>query len=132
MYNNCELIDLPSCFGKDGNLTYIEKLPFKIRRVYYLHSIPNNIKRGVHAHKALEQLIIAISGSFDITIDDGQKRSVIHMNNPAKALYVCPMIWREINNFSKNSVLMVLASTEYDEYDYIHNYDEFIALKQKR
>ncbi|HFC30684.1 MAG TPA: WxcM-like domain-containing protein, partial [Oceanospirillales bacterium] len=90
---------------------------------------PQHTQRGVHAHKKLEQLIIAVSGSFDITIDDGENRNTIRMDDPSKGLYICPMIWREIDNFSEDAVLMVLASTLYDSEDYIHDYDAFIKYK---
>jgi len=126
---NCKLVSIPSFRDSSGQLNVIESnnnIPFAIERIYYLHNVPKNTKRGVHAHKKLEQLIIAISGSFDITIDDGKNRKIIHMDNPEIGLYVCPKIWREIDNFSKGAVLMVLASTSYDENDYIHNYNEFI------
>jgi len=116
-----------------GNLSIVESnknIPFKLERIYYLHGIPSTVERGVHAHKKLQQLIIAISGSFDITLDDGKNKITYHMNDPKKGLYICPMIWREINNFSNNAVLMVLASTKYEEDDYIHNYDDFIQYKE--
>lgn len=133
MNKSCKLIDLSTFSGADGSLTFIENqqlIPFDIKRVYYLHGVPANTQRGVHAHKTLQQLIIAVSGSFDITIDDGESRTVFHMNNPQQGLYVCPMIWREIDNFSSDAVLMVLASTVYEPDDYIHEYHEFITYKK--
>ena len=129
----CGLLSLSTFSNNEGALTFIEAntdAPFSIKRIYYLHNLSRNVKRGVHAHKQLEQLIIAVSGSFDITIDDGNNIKQYHMNNPQEGLYVCPMIWREIINFSSDAVLMVLASTKYDPDDYIHDYDEFISLKK--
>ena len=131
--HKCKLLNLSTVSNVDGALTFIEAhsdIPFNIERIYYLHGIPKTVERGVHAHKKLKQLIIATSGSFDIKIDDGDNYKIYHMNNPEKGLYICPMIWREINNFSSDAVLMVLASTKYDPDDYIHNYEEFIEFKK--
>ena len=134
MFDKCKILDIPSFNNSEGCLSVVESpslIPFNIERIYYLHKVPKNTKRGVHAHKKLEQLIIAISGSFDITIDDGNNRQLIHMNTSTQGLYICPMIWREIDNFSSDAVLMVLASTKYDPDDYIHEYEEFLHYKNQ-
>ncbi len=128
--DQCKLIPLPKISNPKGNLTFIEgqqHVPFAIQRVYYLYDVPGGAERGGHAHKDLQQLIIAASGSFDITLDDGRKKHTWHMNRPYIGLYVPTMIWREITNFSSGSVLMVLASNRYDEADYYRNYTDFLA-----
>ncbi len=126
----CRIIDLPKISDPRGNLTFIEgsrHVPFDIRRVYYLYDVPGGAERGGHAHKGLHQLIIAMSGSFDILLDDGREKKRIHLSRSYYGLYVCPMIWREMDNFSSGSVCMVLASNLYDEEDYYRNYEDFIA-----
>ena len=129
MLSDCRTIDLPRINDPRGNLTFVEggrHIPFDIGRVYYLYDVPGGAERGGHAHKALHQLIIAMSGSFDIHLDDGHEKKTIHMNRSYYGLYVCPMIWREIDNFSSGAVCMVLASERYDELDYYREYAEFI------
>ena len=137
--NACRLVDLPVIHDPRGNLTFIEgpegkgHVPFEIKRVYYLYDVPGGSERGGHAHKALHQLIIAMSGSFDIMLDDGFNKKRIHLNRSYNGLYVCPMIWREMDNFSSNSVCMVLASNIYDESDYYRDYDSFVhAVNEKK
>jgi hypothetical protein len=134
--NDCKLISLPKITDPRGNLTFVEggnHIPFDIRRVYYLYDVPGGAERGGHAHKALRQLIISMSGSFDVILDDGKEKKRIHMNRSYYGLYVCPMIWRELDNFSSGSVCMVLASNTYEESDYYRDYDEFVsALAGKR
>ncbi len=129
--NHCELIDFPVIQDPRGNLTFIEgdnHIPFDIKRVYYLYDVPGGAERGGHGHKALHQLIIAVSGSFDINLDDGQgNKKVFHLNRANFGLYVCPMIWRDITNFSSGAVCLVMASAVYDESDYYRNYEDFIA-----
>lgn len=110
---DCSIINLPRINDPRGNLTFVESghhIPFNIRRVYYLYDVPGGSERGGHAHKALHQLIIAMSGSFDIHLGDGLEKKTVHMNRSYYGLYVCPMIWREIDNFSSGAVCMVLAS----------------------
>lgn len=127
--DNCNAFELPRVCDPRGNLTFVEggkQVPFDIRRVYYLYDVPGGAERGGHAHKALHQLIIAMSGSFDIHLDDGHAKKTIHLNRSYIGLYVCPMIWREIDNFSSGAVCMVLASDYYDEQDYYRDYDTFI------
>ncbi len=124
----CQMVDLPRINDPRGNLTFVESdrhIPFNIRRVYYLYDVPGGAERGGHAHKELHQLIIAMSGSFDIHIDDGFTKKTIHLNRSYNGLYVCPMIWREIDNFSSGAVCMVLASDYYDELDYYRDYAQF-------
>jgi dTDP-4-dehydrorhamnose 3,5-epimerase-like enzyme len=131
---NCDILELPIIRDPRGNLTFVEggkHIPFNIRRVYYLYDVPGGAERGGHAHKALHQLIIAMSGSFDIHLDDGSGKKTIHMNRSYNGLYVCPMIWREIDNFSSGAVCMVLASDYYDEQDYYRDYGIFINDAKK-
>ncbi|MBB3047304.1 dTDP-4-dehydrorhamnose 3,5-epimerase-like enzyme [Litorivivens lipolytica] len=131
---NCRLIELPKIQDHRGNLTFIEEnrhIPFDISRTYYLYDVPGGGNRGGHAHKALEQLIIAVAGSFDVQLDDGSKRRTITLNRPYQGLYICPMIWRELDNFSSGSVCLVLASNLYDEDDYYRDYDKFLTDSQK-
>src|SRR5690606_18333171 len=102
-------------------------VPFKIQRVYYVYDVPGGAERGGHAHKELHQFIVAMSGSFDVALSDGRGKKCFYLNRSYFGLYVCPMIWRELNNFSSGSVCMVLASNFYDEADYYRNYDQFLA-----
>ena len=128
----CKILSLPVVHDRRGNLTYIESskiIPFEIKRVYYLYDVPGGAERGGHAHKQLHQLIIAMSGSFDVLLDDGKDKKTIHLNRSYNGLYICPMIWREMNNFSSGSVCMVLASTFYDEDDYYREYSEFMHAR---
>jgi dTDP-4-dehydrorhamnose 3,5-epimerase-like enzyme len=127
---NCKIIDLPKINDPRGNLTFIEggrHVPFDIKRVYYLYDVPGGSERGGHAHKELHQLIVAMSGSFDIHLDDGHEKKIIQMSRSYYGLYVCPMMWREIDNFSSGAVCMVLASNYFDENDYYRDYSKFIA-----
>ena len=128
----CKIIDLPKIQDPRGNLTFVEggnQIPFDIQRVYYLYDVPGGAERGGHAHKDLHQLIIAMSGSFDVVLDDGKEKKRIHMNRSYNGLYVCPMIWRELDNFSSGAVLMVLASNKYDEADYYRDYADFMRAR---
>jgi hypothetical protein len=129
---DCRIIELPKITERRGNLTFIEggrHVPFEIRRVYYLYDVPGGAERGGHAHKALHQLIIAMSGSFDVILDDGHEKKRFHLNRSYYGLYVCPMIWRELDNFSSGSVCVVLASNLYDESDYFRDYNPFLRAK---
>ena len=128
----CQIIDLPKIQDPRGNLTFVEggnQIPFDIQRVYYLYDVPGGAERGGHAHKGLHQLIIAMSGSFDVVLDDGKNKKRVHMNRSYNGLYVCPMIWRELDNFSSGAVLMVLASNKYDEADYYRDYADFMRAR---
>lgn len=131
----CQMVDLPKITDSRGNLTFIEggsHIPFDIERVYYLYDVPGGAERGGHAHKDLRQLIVAMSGSFDVVLDDGTNKKRVHLNRSYVGLYVCPMIWRELDNFSSGSVCMVLASNRYDEDDYYRVYDEFLSANSAR
>lgn len=130
--DRCQILHLPQIHDPRGNLTFVEsnnQIPFAIERVYYLYDVPGGSERGGHAHKGLHQLIIAMSGSFDVILDDGKDKKRIHMNRSHFGLYVCPMIWRELDNFSSGSVCMVLASNKYDEADYYRDYAEFMRAR---
>jgi len=126
--DNCKIIDLPKITDPRGNLTFVEAgnhIPFEIQRVYYLYDVPGGAERGGHAHKELHQLIIAMAGSFDVVLDDGQEKKRFHLNRSYYGLYVPKMIWRELDNFSSGSVCMVLASNKYEEDDYYRDYSEY-------
>lgn len=131
--HDCKRCDLKKIADPRGNLTFIEggrDIPFQISRVYYLYDVPGGAERGGHAHKQLEQLIVAMSGSFDVVLDDGYEKLRIHMNRPYYGLYIPRMIWRELDNFSSGSVCMVLASNYFDESDYFRDHVEYlIALR---
>ena len=127
---NCRIIGLPRIEDPRGNLTFIEgdnHIPFEIKRVYYTYDVPGGSERGSHAHKNLQQLIVAMSGSFDVVLDDGSNSHRFHLNRSYYGLYVPPMMWRTIDNFSSGSVCMVLASERYDESDYYRDYAAFLA-----
>jgi dTDP-4-dehydrorhamnose 3,5-epimerase-like enzyme len=127
---HCKLMEFPIIHDPRGNLTFIEgqkHIPFDIKRAYYLYDVPGGAHRGGHAHRNLQQIIIAMSGSFDVVLDDGTHNQRFHLNRSYYGLYVAPMMWREIDNFSSGSVCMVLASDYYDEADYFRNYTDFTA-----
>jgi hypothetical protein len=122
------LVSLPQVADDRGNLTFIEggvHVAFGIARVYYLYDVPGGAERGGHAHKTLHQLLIALSGSFDVHIDNGRDRKSFHLNRAYSGLYIPPMNWREIDNFSGGSVCLVLASARFNESDYIRAYGEY-------
>jgi hypothetical protein len=127
--NDCRIIELPKISDPRGNLTFIEAenhIPFNIKRIYYLYDVPGGSTRAAHAHKSLHQFVIAMSGSFDIKLDDGLETKTFHLNRSYYGLYLAPMMWRDLDNFSSGSVCMVLASEVYDEKDYLRNYSDFI------
>lgn len=132
-FEQCEIINLPKIKNPKGNLTFIEEknhIPFSIKRVYYLYDVPGGETRGGHAHKKLEQFIIAASGSFDVVLDDVSNRKRVSLNRSYYGLYIPSMIWRELENFSSGSVCLVLASELYDEDDYIRDYEVYKNIVQ--
>lgn len=129
LISDCKLIDLPRMLDPRGNLTFIEggrHIPFDIQRVFYLYDVPTGEDRGAHAHKELHQFLVCLSGSFDVTIDDGINKAVVHLNRPWQGLHVPPMIWAAEVNFDPGSVCLVMASLPYNEADYYRNYDDFL------
>ena len=131
----CKLIDLPRINDPRGNLTFVESsrhIPFEIKRVYYLYDVPGGAMRAGHAHKTLEQFLIAMSGSFDVTLDDGNHKMKFQLNRSYYGLYIPQMIWREIDNFSSGSVCLALASDFFDEEDYYRHYPEFVKAVREQ
>jgi hypothetical protein len=131
--DKCRIITLPKISDIRGNLSVIESgnhIPFEIQRVYYLYDVPGGSHRGGHAHKKLEQLIIAMSGSFDILLNDGTNEIRYHLNRSYIGLYIPQMVWREMDNFSSGAVCMAVASDKYSESDYYRNFDEFMKAKE--
>lgn len=129
---DCKTFQLPVIHNRSGNITPVQnniEIPFEIQRVYYLYDVPGGADRGGHAHKSLQQFIIAASGSFDITLDDGENKRIFSLNRPNIGLFLCPGIWRDISNFSSGAICLVLASLKYDESDYVRQYDDFITYK---
>lgn len=129
--DDCRLIELPVVHNPQGNLTFVEgaeHVPFEIARVYYLYDVPGGATRGGHAHRELEQVLIAMSGSFEVIVDDGTQRRGIRLNRSYVGLYIPPMIWRELIDFSSGSVCMALASAHYDEGDYIRDHSAFQSV----
>ena len=129
---NCDIIELKKINNRAGNISVVENdlsIPFKINRVYYIYDVPGGSDRGGHAHKTLEQFVVAVSGAFDIVIDDGRNKKSIRLDRPYIALHIKKGIWREMRNFTSGSVCMVIASLPYDKEDYIDNYKAFIKFK---
>ncbi|MBI5964699.1 MAG: WxcM-like domain-containing protein [Chloroflexi bacterium] len=126
---DCHQIDFPKIQDPRGNLTFIESdrhIPFEIKRVYYLYDVPGGATRAGHAHKKLQQVLIALSGSFDVLLDDGKQKERVHLSHPFRGLYIYPLTWRMIDNFSSSSVCLSIVSDFYAEDDYIREYDEFL------
>ena len=127
--SDCRVIDLPKITDARGNLTFVEggnHIPFDIKRVYYLYDVPGGADRGEHAHQALHQFVICMSGSFDLVLDDGHNSRRFHLNRSYFGVYACPMMWRYLDNVSSGSVCMVMASEPYEESDYIRDRSEFL------
>ena len=128
---DCSIIHFPKINNRAGNLTPIQNnidIPFKIKRVYYLYDMPGGETRGAHAHKRLEQIIIAASGCFDVTLNDGRNKKTVQLNRPYFGLHVYPGMWRDLSNFSSGAICLVFASELYDETDYIRDYNEFLLF----
>ena len=129
---DCSLITLPINHQANGNLTAVSngiQVPFDVKRVYYLYDVPGGFSRGGHGHLELQQLIVALSGSFDIIVDDGKVKRTFHLSRPNVGLYMPSGLWRELDNFSSGSICFVLASIEYDEKDYFRDYEKFTEWK---
>jgi len=133
---DCHLVNLPKIVDARGNLSFIEgerHIPFAIKRIFYIYDVPGGAERGAHAHRRLQQFVIAMSGSFDVVLDDGTRQQRFHLNRSYYGLYIAPMTWGYLDNFSTGSVALVLASEHYDETDYIRSYGEFLwSVKGKR
>lgn len=131
---DCTIIELDKHHSdRKGNITVVENnkdIPFEVRRTYYLYDVPGGESRGAHAHKELSQLIVAAGGSFTVTLDDGKVKRSFLLNRPYQGLLIVPGIWRDLMDFSSGSVCLVLASHEYDEADYIRNYNDFLKFKR--
>jgi oxalate decarboxylase/phosphoglucose isomerase-like protein (cupin superfamily) len=127
---NYKIIDIPKINNAKGNIGVVENdtIPFDVKRVYYLFDVPSGAKRGGHAHKKLKQVILAISGSFDVVLKDGKSNEIITLNRPDKGLLIENNIWRELENFSSGSVCLVLASEEFSENDYIRSYKDYLSF----
>jgi hypothetical protein len=130
--HSCNVVELTKIHNPAGNITIIQNgddQPFDIKRVYYLYDVPSGSERGGHAHKALHQLIVAASGSFDVILDDGRNKKIIQLNRPNFGLLVIPGIWREIVNFSSGAICLVLASQKFNSEDYLREYNEFLRWR---
>ena len=126
------LIELPKIGDRRGNLSVIEEknhIPFKVERTFWIYDVPGGESRGGHAYRSTEEFIVALSGSFDVVLDDGKERKTFSLNRSYYGLYVSKMIWREMTNFSTNSVALVLSSTKYDAADYIRDYEQFKKMR---
>jgi hypothetical protein len=135
MMEHCRIIDLPRHNDPRGNLSVVEggiHVPFDLERVYYLYDVPGGSARAGHGHVELQQLIIAMSGSFDVIVDDGYERRKFHLNRSYYGLYIPKLMWREVENFSSGGVCLVMASTKFDKSDYYYDYDEFAAMVRQR
>ena len=131
--NKEQIIELPKICDPRGNLSFIEgnnHIPFKIERTYWLYDVPGGESRGGHAYRETEEFVIALSGSFDVIVDDGKEKKNFHLNRSYYGLYIPKGMWREMNNFSTNSLALEFASTKYNQEDYIRDYNEFLKLKE--
>lgn len=130
--NHPRIIELPKILDARGNLSFVQnntQIPFEIKRTYWLYDVPGGERRGGHAYKKTEELVIALSGSFDVIVDNGKDKKIFHLNRSYYGLYIPNGMWREMDNFSTNSFALEFASTKYDPTDYIRNYDEFLKFK---
>jgi dTDP-4-dehydrorhamnose 3,5-epimerase-like enzyme len=134
-HKSFKLIELPKITDPRGNLSFIESkrhVPFEIKRVFYIYDVPTGFDRGAHAHKKLHQFLICLSGSFDVALDDGMNKEVIHLNRPWKGLHIPPMVWAAEVNFDPGSICLVLTSDYFDEDDYYRDYSKFIEAVVER
>ena len=132
---NARIIELPKILDQRGNLTFIEEenhIPFKIERTFWIYDVPGGENRGGHAYRKTEEFIVALSGSFTVLLDDGHGQQEFHLNRSYYGLYVPNMVWREMTDFSTNSLALVLASTPYSSEEYLYDYQEFKALQKKQ
>ena len=132
MIDSCRVYEFPKVPDPRGNLTFIEgehHIPFGIRRIFYIYDVPTGESRGAHAHKRLQQMLICLSGSFEVHLDDGERQRTVRLNRPWQGLYVAPMVWAAEMNFDPGSVCLVLASDAFDEADYIRDYDEYLKAR---
>lgn len=134
MVEDIDLVDIPKITDPRGNLAVIEKdtLPYELKRVYYLYDVPSDAYRGGHSHKKCMEFLVALSGSFEVVLDDGISKKKVTLNKPNKGLLIPTGIWRELENFSSGAVCLVLASEEYEEEDYIRSYDLFLSSKNSK
>jgi hypothetical protein len=129
---DCHIIQFPKIHNRAGNITPIQndiEIPFSIKRIYYLYDVPGGESRGAHAHKELQQVIIAASGSFEVMIDDGRCQKIVSLNRPYYGIHLYPGLWRDLRNFSSGAICLVLASEFYNETDYIRSYQDFLDFK---
>lgn len=133
LIDHCEILPIPKIHDRRGNLSFIEgnTVPFEMKRVYYLYDVPSGAKRGGHAHKKLHQFLVALSGSFDVILNDGKNKKTVTLNKPNEGLLIVNGIWRELKNFSSGSVCLVVASDIFDESDYIRTLKEFKLSKNR-
>lgn len=135
LLDNPRIIQLPKFVDSRGNLSYIEQVnhvPFEIKRTYWIYDVPGGEERGGHAFKKNNEFIVALSGAFDVLIDDGEQKRIFTLNRSYYGLYVPAGLWREMNNFSTNSLALILSSIDYNAEDYIRDYDEYIAMKREK
>lgn len=133
--DNCRMVDLPRIRHDNGSLTFFQnspEAPFTVRRVFYLYDIPGDSERGGHSHHRAQELIVALSGCFDVVLNDGHQSRRFTLNRPYRGLYIPAGIWRELNNFSSGSVCLVLTSEKFDEDDYVREFDRFLELTAKK
>jgi hypothetical protein len=129
---DCNILNLPKIHSRQGNITPVQNnvnIPFEVKRIYYLYDIPGGESRGAHGHKELESLIVAVSGSFDVSIDDGLNKKTVQLNRPYLGLNLKPGMWRDLTNFSSGAICLVLASHPHNEGDYIRDYNDYLRFK---
>ena len=130
--NDCKLIELPKFLDQRGNLSFVQnnaQIPFEIKRTYWLYDVPGGECRGGHAYRETEEFVIAMSGSFDVTVDDGNEKKTFHLNRSYYGLYIPKGLWRKMENFSTASLALEFADTKYDRNDYVEDYNEYIKMK---